>query len=61
MSVYQNVITQFDKAIGKMLTISKETRDVLLAPEREITVNFPVRMDNGKLKEIGRASSRERM
>jgi len=50
MSVYQNVITQFDKAISKMLTVSKETRDILLAPEREITVNFPVRMDNGTLK-----------
>jgi len=50
MSVYQNVVIQFDKAINKMLTVPKETRDILLAPEREITVNFPVRMDNGKLK-----------
>lgn len=50
MSAYGNVIIQFDKAVSKMLYIPKGVRDLLLKPEREITVNFPVRMDNGAMK-----------
>ena len=50
MSMYQNVISQFDKAISMMLNVPKGTREIVLAPEREITVNFPVRMDNGTIR-----------
>ena len=50
MSVYENVVIQFDKAVSKMLDVPKGTRDILLKPEREIVVNFPVRMGDGTMK-----------
>ena len=50
MSTCENVTTQFDKAISKMLNVPIGIREVILAPEREITVNFPVIMDDGNIK-----------
>ncbi len=44
-SVKNNIVT----AAGKM-KIDKETVSVLLNPQKEIKVSFPVKMDNGKVK-----------
>lgn len=50
MSICENVIRNFDKAISNMVTVPKETKELLIKPECETTVNFPVRMDNGRIK-----------
>jgi glutamate dehydrogenase (NAD(P)+) len=40
---------QFDEAADR-LGLSHATRALLRTPQRELTVNFPVRMDNGEIK-----------
>jgi glutamate dehydrogenase (NAD(P)+) len=37
---------QFDKA-AEMLELPQDIREVLRVPQRELTVNFPVKLDNG--------------
>ena len=40
---------QFDKA-AELLDLPQDIREVLRVPQRELTVNFPVKMDNGSTK-----------
>jgi glutamate dehydrogenase (NAD(P)+) len=40
---------QFDTA-AEMLDLPQDIREVLRVPQRELTVNFPVKMDNGTTK-----------
>ncbi len=42
----ESALAQFDRA-ADFLELSQETRAILRAPKRELTVNFPVRMDDG--------------
>ena len=42
-------VAQFDAA-AERLELSQELRAILRAPKRELTVNFPVRMDDGRVE-----------
>jgi glutamate dehydrogenase (NAD(P)+) len=46
---YQMALQQFELAADK-LALSEDMREILRQPKRELTVNFPVRMDNGHIK-----------
>lgn len=46
---YQMAIQQFELAADK-LGLSEDMREILRAPKRELTVHFPVRLDNGHIK-----------
>ena len=45
----ESALTQFDRA-ADFLELSQETRAILRVPKRELTVNFPVRMDDGVVR-----------
>jgi glutamate dehydrogenase (NAD(P)+) len=49
MNPYEMAISQFDAAADR-LNLSEDVRAVLRFPKRELTVNFPVRMDDGSVK-----------
>ncbi|MDN5343801.1 Glu/Leu/Phe/Val dehydrogenase [Oceanotoga sp. DSM 15011] len=49
MSLYENAVRQFNKA-ADIMDLNQDMRDVLIHPKRELTVNFPVRMDDGSVK-----------
>jgi glutamate dehydrogenase (NAD(P)+) len=42
-------VAQFDAA-ADLLNLSQEMRAILRAPKRELTTNFPVRMDDGRVE-----------
>jgi len=42
-------VQQFELAADK-LNLSEDMREILREPKRELTVNFPVRLDNGRIK-----------
>jgi glutamate dehydrogenase (NAD(P)+) len=46
---YQNALAQYDKAVSH-LNLKKGIVEHLRCPKRELTVNFPVKMDNGDVK-----------
>jgi glutamate dehydrogenase (NAD(P)+) len=46
---YQMAVEQF-QAAAKILNLSEDMQEVLRQPKRELTVNFPVRLDNGRIK-----------
>jgi glutamate dehydrogenase (NAD(P)+) len=46
---YEMAIAQFDEA-AERLGLSQPMRAILRKPKRELTVNFPVRMDNGDVE-----------
>ncbi|MCP4706283.1 MAG: glutamate dehydrogenase, partial [candidate division Zixibacteria bacterium] len=48
-NLYENVNKQFNKA-ADLMNLDSSVRDRLSKTTNEITVNFPVRMDNGKLE-----------
>lgn len=48
-SLFQNALKQFNKA-ADVMELSESMRNVLSYPKRELTVNFPVRMDDGEIK-----------
>jgi glutamate dehydrogenase (NAD(P)+) len=48
-SLYQNVIQQFSKAAERM-GLDEDIRRILSKTVNEITVNFPVRMDDGRIE-----------
>ncbi len=48
-SFYESALKQFDLA-ADILTLPEDLRMVLRMPKRELTVNFPVRMDDGSVK-----------
>lgn len=45
---YVNALTQFDKAVSH-LNLKRGVIDMLRCPKRELSVNFPVKMDNGDI------------
>ena len=46
---YHMAVQQFELAADK-LNLSEDMREILRQPKRELTVNFPVRLDNGRIK-----------
>ncbi len=46
---YQMAVAQFEAAADR-LKLPEDMRAILRVPKRELTVNFPVRMDNGSVK-----------
>lgn len=48
-SVYENVMAQFDKA-ADLMHLDANIRKILAKTENEITVNFPVKMHDGKVE-----------
>jgi len=46
---YAVAVAQFDEAADR-LGLSQSMRAILRTPKRELTVNFPVRLDNGDVK-----------
>src|SRR5437660_7490585 len=46
---YEMAVAQFDQA-AQRLGLSQPMRAILRKPKRELTVNFPVRMDNGDVE-----------
>lgn len=46
---YRMAVQQFEIAADK-LGLSEDVREILRQPKRELTVNFPVRLDNGHIK-----------
>jgi len=48
-SPYQMALRQFDEAV-KYLKLKRGIVEYLRYPKRELTVNFPVKMDNGSVK-----------
>jgi glutamate dehydrogenase (NAD(P)+) len=46
---YQMAVAQFEAAADR-LKMPEDMRAILRVPKRELTVNFPVRMDNGSVK-----------
>ena len=49
LNPFAEAVAQFDAA-AERLTLSQELRAILRAPKRELTVNFPVRMDDGRVE-----------
>ena len=47
-NAYANALTQFDKAVSH-LNLKRGVIDMLRCPKRELSVNFPVMMDNGHI------------
>lgn len=46
---YQMAVQQFELA-AERLELSEDMRQILRMPKRELAVNFPVRMDDGRIK-----------
>ncbi|HLX39485.1 MAG TPA: Glu/Leu/Phe/Val dehydrogenase [Ktedonobacteraceae bacterium] len=46
---YHMAVQQFESAADK-LNLSEDMREILRQPKRELTVHFPVRLDNGRIK-----------
>ncbi|MDK2811950.1 MAG: glutamate dehydrogenase [Petrotoga sp.] len=49
VSLFDNAVKQFDRA-ARIMELDRNLREVLIKPKRELTVNFPVRMDDGSIK-----------
>jgi glutamate dehydrogenase (NAD(P)+) len=49
LNPFTEAVAQFDAA-AERLNLSQELRAILRAPKRELTVNFPVRMDDGRVE-----------
>ncbi len=49
LNPYHMAVQQFEAAAEK-LHLSEDMREVLRQPKRELTVNFPVRLDSGRIK-----------
>src|SRR2546423_47890 len=49
LNPYHMAVQQFELAADK-LNLSEDRREILRQPKRELTVNFPVRLDNGRIK-----------
>ena len=48
-SLYGSVLAQFDKA-ADLMGLDRDVRTILTNPKNEIVVNFPVKMDNGRIE-----------
>src|SRR6266446_4472261 len=49
LNPYHMAVQQFEAAAEK-LHLSEDMREVLRQPKRELAVNFPVRLDSGRIK-----------
>ncbi len=49
LNPYHMAVQQFELAADK-LNLSEDMREILRQPKRELTVHFPVRLDNGRIK-----------
>jgi len=49
LNPYHMAVQQFEAAANK-INLSEDMREILRQPKRELTVNFPVRLDNGRVK-----------
>jgi glutamate dehydrogenase (NAD(P)+) len=49
VSLYENALKQFYKA-ADIMKLDPNLREVLAQPKRELTVNFPVKMDDGTIR-----------
>ncbi len=49
LNPFQVAVAQFDAAATR-LNLSQDLREILRAPKRELTINFPVRMDDGHVE-----------
>lgn len=49
MSLFENALKQFNKAC-KVMDLDPNLQAVLSKPKRELTVNFPVKMDDGSIR-----------
>jgi len=49
LNPYHMAVQQFELAAEK-LHLSEDMREILRQPKRELTVNFPVRLDNGRIR-----------
>jgi glutamate dehydrogenase (NAD(P)+) len=49
LSAYEIAVQQFDRA-AEYLELKEGIREMLRKPKRELTVNFPVKMDDGSVK-----------
>ncbi len=49
LNPYHMAVQQFEAAADK-LSLSEDMREILRQPKRELVVNFPVRLDNGRIK-----------
>ena len=49
LNPYHMAVQQFELAADK-LNLSEDMREILRQPKRELTVNFPVRLDSGRIK-----------
>jgi len=49
LNPFAEAVAQFDAA-AERLNLDQELRAILRAPKRELTVNFPVRMDDGRVE-----------
>ena len=49
LNAFQNALAQFDKAVAH-LNLERGIVELLRRPKRELTVNFPVKMDSGDIR-----------
>ena len=49
-SAYEVALAQFDEATSQMPHLSPNTIKFMRVPKRELTVNFPVEMDDGRIE-----------
>ena len=49
LNPYHMAVQQFEAAADK-LALSEDMREILRKPKRELAVNFPVRLDSGRIK-----------
>lgn len=49
LNPYEMAVQQFEAAADK-ISLSEDMREILRQPKRELAVNFPVRLDNGRVK-----------
>src|SRR5438046_6898923 len=49
LNPYHMAVQQFELAANK-INLSEDMPEILRTPKRELTVNFPVRLDNGRIK-----------
>jgi glutamate dehydrogenase (NAD(P)+) len=49
LNAFQNALAQFDKAVAH-LNLERGIVELLRHPKRELTVNFPVKMDSGDIR-----------
>ncbi|GCE03760.1 Glu/Leu/Phe/Val family dehydrogenase [Dictyobacter aurantiacus] len=48
---YEMAVQQFERAADK-LGLSEDMREILRKPKRELVVNFPLRLDSGRIKTL---------